>query len=436
MFSLIYHRIKNKKINELIFNQKMTEYDLYRLQKEKLKRLLIHAFKSVPYYTKKYHKFTGMFYNDFSLKNFNLLPIIKREEINKNRNKFISKNLKNNKLIENSTSGSTGEAVYLYYDKFSAGYRRAAVIRNQSWIDVKFSDKKAILWGAPMDLKSIRSFRGQFRSKIKRQLFLSSFNLSKKALNDYAKQLTKFKPKLLISYPGPLCVFSEYLLKNDIKIPSIKNIISSAETLYPWQKDIIQSAFDVPVYNRYGCREFGDIAQECKKREGLHINSDRFFVEVVDEKMNPVIDESYGEILITDLDNYGMPMIRYRIGDVGSIKKNLCSCGLPFPMFKRIEGRTLDIVRAPNGNNLGGTFWTLLLREKRSFKEFQVIQNAFNRIEINFIRSDIFDNDHLNYYREQIKLQCGTSMEVYFNEVKKIPRTISGKTRFVISNLE
>ncbi|MCK5074211.1 MAG: phenylacetate--CoA ligase family protein, partial [Bacteriovoracaceae bacterium] len=182
-------------------------------------------------------------------------------------------------------------------------------------------------------------------------------------------------------------------------------------------------------------REFGDIAQECAKREGLHINCDRFVIEILNENIEPVAEGKSGELVITDLDNYGMPLIRYRIGDMASFKKTLCSCGRGLPLLEQVEGRTLDIVRAPNGNRLGGTFWTLLFRSRPGIKSFQVIQERLDEIIIKYVKDGSVANTDLLSFESHIHEKCGDNLNVHFVEVSSILKTASGKTRFVVSKL-
>ena len=416
-----YHKLKKTKvmerIDELEKNQWKSPEDLSILQALKLKRLLSHANNTVPFYGERFKDLgidvTKLHQSEY----FSKIPLLTKKDINENRDKMISTKLNGNKLIPNSTSGSTGEALYLYYDMRSAAYRRATVIRNEQWLGIRLGDHTATLWGAPMDLKKAAALRGRLHGWANNHLFLSSYDMSDKTLEDYERKLNSFKPKLLTSYPGPLSVFAEYLLKKNKKIKSIKAIISSAETLYPWQKDIIEKAFCCPVYNRYGCREFGDIAQECANREGLHINYDRFVVEILNENIEPAAEGENGEIIITDLDNYGMPLIRYRIGDMASFKKALCSCGRGLPLLGQVEGRTLDIVRAPNGNRLGGTFWTLLFRSRPGIKSFQVIQERLDEITVRYVKDGSVANVDLLSFETHIHKKCGDNLNVHFVEV-------------------
>jgi len=435
-----YHKLKKTKvmerIDELEKNQWKSPEDLAVLQALKLKRLLIHANNTVPFYRQRFNDLgidaTKLHQPEY----FSKIPLLTKKDINENRDKMISIKLNGNRLVPNSTSGSTGEALYLYYDMRSAAYRRATVIRNEQWLGIRLGDHAATLWGAPMDLKKAAALRGRLHGWANNLMFLSSYDMSDKTLGDYERKLNSFKPKLLTSYPGPLSVFAEYLLKKNRKIPSIKAIISSAETLYPWQKDIIEKAFCCPVYNRYGCREFGDIAHECACREGLHIHNDRFVIEILNENIEPAAEGESGELVITDLDNYGMPIIRYRIGDMASFKNVLCSCGRGFPLLEEVEGRTLDVVRASNGNRLGGTFWTFLFKSRPGIKSFQVIQERLDEITVRYVKDGSVANVDLLSFESRIHEKCGDNLNVHFVEVSSILKTASGKNRFVVSNLK
>ncbi len=435
-----YHALKRttvpQNIKELCRNQWLGPKQLTELQRTKLKSILAYSYRFVPFYQNRlasigYSNCGSWDYNDF-LK----IPLLTKKDINKNLILLISKSHNLNELISNSTSGSTGTKLKFFHDYRSAYYRKAVEVRNQEWLGINLGDRSARLWGAPMDLGAAQSFRGRLHSWLNNILFLSSYNLTETSLAKYTAKLLRFKPKLLISYPGPVTILSEYLLRTNQTIPSIKAIICSAETLYPWQRNIIESAFNSPVCNRYGCREFGDIAQECACHSGLHIHSDRVFLEILDDNGNPVGPNETGNVVITDLDNHGMPFIRYLIGDRASFKEGQCECGRSLPLLDKIEGRTLDIVKAPNGNNIGGTFWTLLFRSRPGIASFQVIQENLQGITINYIPQTDASKIDFEHYRKSIKEKCGADFCIRFVKVDEIPKTPAGKTRFVVSRIK
>ncbi len=435
----LYHNITGtgviKCLQELKRSQWLPREKIIAIQRERLRVLLHHAYENVTFYRK---RFKGVSIRAADLDDPSIIssiPLLTKKEINENRDSMIERNKAGGRLIPNSTSGSTGEALYFFTDMRSLACRRAVVIRNQEWIGVKLGDRRVSLWGAAMDIEKLQNVRGRIHRWFNNYIILSSYELSPRSLKEYVDRLNHFKPVLLISYPGPLTELAEFMVENGLRVPSIRAIISSAETLYPWQKEISEQAFSCPVYNRYGCREFGDIAHECEHREGLHINVDRVFLEILDDELHPCEPGRPGEIVITDLDNYGMPFIRYRIGDRGTLYNRACSCGRGLPLLEGIEGRTLDVVRAPNGNALGGTFWTLLFRSKPGIKTFQVIQEDMRGIAVLYVHDTSVHDVPLDYFKKKIRGKCGENFKVDFQEVKQIKKTTSGKTRFVISKL-
>ena len=235
-----YHSFKrtglNKRLKELRENQWKSKDDLYDMQQHKLKELLVHAYRSVPYYREKLNE-NGIDIEKFDFSDdFQKIPLLTKKEINENRNLMISNEVNRDSLLSNSTSGSTGEALYFYYDMRSWAFRSAVVIRNQEAIGIRIGDRAAKLWGAPMDLNAAATIRGKIHAWVNNNLFLSSYDLADSNLELYTKRILKHRPKFIISYPGPIVVLAEYLIKNRVTIPSVQSIICSAETAFPVAK--------------------------------------------------------------------------------------------------------------------------------------------------------------------------------------------------------
>lgn len=435
----LYHRLTGSgvmdRLRELKHNQWLSQDELLTLQKKKLCRLLCHAYENVPFYQERL-KASGLSRADLDDPTVvSSLPLLTKKEINEHRQAMLSQNKAGGRLLANSTSGSTGEALRFFTDMHSTAHRRAVVLRNQEWLKVKLGEPRASLWGATMDIKRLANIRGRVHRWLNNYIILSSYNLASNTLREYISELNRFSPVLLTSYPGPVTELAKFMLSHGLNVPSVKAIISSAETLHSWQKEIVEQAFSCPVYNRYGSREFGDMAHECECREGMHIHVDRCLIEILDDMGKPCSPGVSGEIVVTDLDNYGMPLIRYRIGDRGKLSVGTCSCGRGLPLFAEIEGRTLDVIRASNGNVLGGTFWTLLFRSRRGILSFQVIQEEISGIIVKYVPDESGDNGSLEYFSDKIKEKCGDDFRVDFQRVERIEQTVSGKTRFVISRL-
>jgi phenylacetate-CoA ligase len=426
----------NRAIRELEQNQWLPTHELLAMQERKLTSLLSFAGKNVPYYRKLFRNLGIRADSSVSYEDFLRLPPLTKDTIRREGNSLVSEDLKGNGLMSNTTSGSTGEALRFYTDFRSLPYRKASLWRGDSWTGWRLGDRTTRLWGAPMDQKKASELRGELHARVTGNRFLSSFDLSASKMDQYIKSMLAFRPVLLIGYPGPLEQFAIHCGERGVTFPSLKAIVSSAETLWAHQREIVEEAFSVRVFDRYGSREVAHIAGECQAHDGLHISADRMIVEVVDDGGQPCPRGEIGEILVTDLDNFGMPLIRYAIGDRGALaEQRPCSCGRGLPRLEKVEGRTLDVVRTPDGHRIGGTFWTLLLRSRPGFRQFQVIQDSLEGVAIHFVPEAGFDRDVQDYYTKRIQEYCGRNFKVDFVEVPSIDLTASGKMRLIVSKL-
>jgi phenylacetate-CoA ligase len=206
--------------------------------------------------------------------------------------------------------------------------------------------------------------------------------------------------------------------------------------LYEHDREYLARIFGAPVFNRYGCREVGDIANEVPNADGLIVNSDRLFVEILNDKGERCAPGEQGEVVVTDLENYGMPLIRYRIGDLARWSPETARGGdkYPFPMLESVDGRTLDVIQSPNGNRVGGTYWTILLRNRPGIRKFQVIQDEPDAIRILYVGEEGATPD-FEYYRREIANQCGPELGVHFEEAENFEQPPGTKFRLVLSKI-
>lgn len=436
----LYHFLKRDGLWAVIKsyekNQWLNPEEIRKMQANKLKLLLRHCERNVPYYKAVFSKCGVNSENLTHYDMFRKLPFLTKKIINMEKESLIALDSDEHSLIANSTSGSTGENLHFYQDMTSGLHRQAVVWRSQKWVSCHYADRQAFLWGAPFDLERTKTLGGKIHSFFNRSLNLSSYELSDESMAIYVDVLNKFKPRLFVSYPSPLTTFAEFLSDRNLRIPSVQSIITSAETLYDWQRKIIESVFNCPVFDRYGCREFGNIAHECEKHEGYHINSDRFYLEILKNDGLPAGQGEIGEMVITDLDNYGFPFIRYKIGDMAVPSEKICSCGRGLPLLEKLQGRSFDIVTAPKGNRIAGTFWTLALRSVPGVNNFQVEQILLDKLTVRIVPGKDYSQASEKKIIELIQEKCGREMDINITCVDEIPLTKSGKLRFVISRIE
>lgn len=436
----LYHWAKrdgvNRTIAELRTNQWRASEAIAAIQHEKLQRLLRYAHRHVPYYRDAINALGGDPVSLAQPERFSKLPVLTKEVIRQNLARLCATDRQGSRLHPNSTSGSTGEPLMFYTDDRLAAYLKASVIRSKEWTGWRLSAREASLWGAPIDATKARNVRGRLHGAMTGSLFLSAYDLTASAMDRYIASIARFEPVLLVSYPSILEVFAEHCRTRNVRFDSLRAIITSAETLWPYQREFIENAFLIRVFNRYGCREVGDIAHECNAHSGLHVNADRVLIEIVDEAGNPCKPGDVGDLLVTGLDNYGMPLIRYAIGDCAAWAiQPQCKCGRGLPLLSAVEGRSMDVVRTGAGLHIGGTYWTILLRSRPGLAQFQVVQDALDGVTIRFVPDEHFDEEILEYYSARIKDKCGKEFRVAFQGQKQIECTSSGKRRFVVSHV-
>lgn len=413
----------------------MSPEDVLKLQWQSLKELLNHAYENVPYYRKTWDEI-GVKPDDInSMDDYYKLPVLTKEIVRKEYNDLIAMNhLGTSK--KKSTGGSTGQPFSYEYNFESHKRREAIAMRGYGLAGAGLGVKTWQLWGQdlvhPGYFKSIKNklFHRFYNRKI-----CNSFEMTKDNIPLYIEEYNRFKPSAIVSYTSPLVQLATYILENNLDVHQPDTILTGAEPLYEFQRKLIEKAFESKVYNTYGCREVMLIASESESQDGLHINADHLVVEVVDSNNLPIIEKT-GPLLITDLSNYAMPLIRYENGDQAILKGNQSDSHLPLPMLRSIEGRKLDVIQTPDGKLLPGEFFPHLLKDFDGIEKFQIIQKVVHELNISIVKSKNFTNDKESKIAEIIRHHLGDSISLNFHYVNEIPLTASGKFRVTISELK
>jgi len=424
----IFRKNKLRKIEELNRTQWLSLPKIKDIQERRFVELMEHCKRNVPYY-----KNVDGLSEVRRLKDITQLPFLTKKLIRENLKSLKAINFPEKYFIPNFTSGSTGEALNFFsYTKNEIYF--GILIRNNMWTEWDIGEKQAMLWGSHSDISKAQKVFSKIKNNLFRKvLHLSSYEMTGSNMLKYRKKINSYKPQLITGYPSGLQTFSNFLRENNLSIYRPKGIICSGETLYAYQRKEIESVFGCPVYNRYGCREVGNIAHECEKQDGLHINAEHIVVETVDEDGNICKPGELGEIVVTDLDNHAFPFIRYKTGDIGILSDRECRCGRGLPLMEKVEGRVWDIIVGTNNNRLVGTFW--LVRGVSGIEKFQVIQENYGEILLKLIVNERFDETEKQKLIDRVYENCGQEMEIKIELVDEIPLTKSGKHRFVISKV-
>jgi phenylacetate-CoA ligase len=192
--------------------------------------------------------------------------------------------------------------------------------------------------------------------------------------------------------------------------------------------------FSCDVFDKYGCREFSGMANECNKHEGLHINAENVIVEILKDG-KPVGEDETGEVVVTDLHNLSTPFIRYRVGDTARYTNRRCSCGRGLPMIQNVEGRVQAIIQGTNGRYLVGTFFPHFVKDMKGVDEFQIRQDKFGEAVIYAVKNKKYSVKEEKWMLAEFKKYLGDDMVFHITEVREIP-LYRGKRHHSISTLD
>jgi len=424
-----------KLYNELSKSQWLMAIELRQMQSEKLMSLLNHAYKNVPYYRSALPKESSDTTNSLDI--LKDLPILSRRILQEKVQEMSdeNKNLKKMKMV--SSSGTTGSVVKVYIDDCATAYSRAFEKRGEyEWTGTDFFIKKVIFSTLKREKRHFaRKIVNIVRSRW-RYCLVESENrrfLTDEELKLCIDEICIIQPQFIRGLASCLRRAAEYLLENDIRKIRPQAVISNSEPLTQKSKKMIEEAFGARVYNQYGLSECGTVASECPHGQ-MHINAERFIVEIFkDGKIVSPGEE--GEIVITDLHNYGFPLIRYGTGDMGILAENPCSCGRALPVLEKVVGRTSEMIQTPSGYRIHATLIDHIFGKipYAQIKQVQIYQPSIDRLVIRLIKG--------HEYSENSGTKAMSLIEHYFKDTgvelslefcDSIPTTKSGKIQFYL----
>jgi len=434
----LYQTVQLRHSAQLLRFLKKTQFWPYEkirtYQFRKLKKLLEHAYLHVPYY-KTVFKQLGATPKDIrNAKDFRVFPILTKDIIRTNFEKLIANNMLKNDLIPNSTGGSTGEPLHYYQDTNYENWADAARIRGWYHLaNCEIGDTCAVLWGAMREVKENFTLFERIKEYLTSgEVWLNAFNLSENRKIEFLRLCHIFRPKLLRGYFTAIKDFALFLDKERLPFPAIKGVILGAETVDQTSQTFIEKVFKAPSFNTYGGRELSLIAMECSHKNGLHEVSENNYVEF--EDIDLFGHESAGNLIITNLNNYAMPFIRYRIGDIGIPgNEDSCECGRGLPLIKKIIGRTTEVFLFNDGTKIAGEMFIHLMKDF-PLTEYQFVQTSDACVVLRYKRSEKVNNQIFNNIRQTYKKYLPEGVSLEFKDVDCFEKTPTGKFKFVLKD--
>lgn len=415
---------------ELEESQWLAPAELDRVRREKLAALLQHAAKNTPYYRS---RLSSVPLDDPHRIDLAQLRVLTKDDIRAHSSDMLWHSSPGG-LHAHNTGGSTGEPLQFFIDRRRQAYDQAARIRAHRWFGVDVGHRELMLWGSPIEFNRTDHVK-RFRDRLFNQRLINAFNMSTETMDQYAAVWNRFRPQCLFGYPSSIALFVEHIRKNQRRVncKHLRAVFVTGEVCYPHHREAIESFFQVPVADNYGSRDAGFIAHQCPKGS-MHITAENVIVEIVKDGLPQPVEQA-GEIVVTHLDAYGMPFIRYCTGDHGRLLPGRCPCGRGLPLMDVVQGRATDFVKLPDGTIRHALSVIYPLRELPMVRAFRVIQREDLSVEIQVEPTASRDTTTEHDIARALRPVLGNDIPVDVRFVDRLPSCTSGKHRYVLSEV-
>lgn len=368
-----------KYYQELMVLETASVKDVQAIQAVALERLMLHAKKNVPYYSTRVRPTRGLRLADF--------PVLTKKEIHANfdelmmpavRSEYAGKGGKRGySWLSVQTGGSTGVPTTVIHGAEYRDRSRAARLYAHYLCGFPFGLAHFRLWGSMREINQMKgSFAQRVQSHLSGEVVLNAFKMDEERIERYLAELNASKVHYMMAYVDAAYVLAQHARNRGMSLRPLESIMACAGTVTPDVRGTLRSAWGARVHNLYGSRDCGAMACECSKG-GFHILSNRIVIEVVDERGDPLPCGQIGRLLVTLLNNWEFPLIRYEIGDMGSLSLETCACGRPFPLLTQLEGRSVEFLQDIHGNYVSPVYIRHLVGVVHNpglIRKFQLVQ--------------------------------------------------------------
>ena len=426
--SLRYGKVFREMYAFLQESQWWSKERLEDYQMQQLESLLKHAYESVPYYRRVLDEYGIKPHHIQTKEDLKLLPYLTKDSFRDNFKDMIAQNYDLRAVSKSHTSGTTGKPLQFYKDKFCNQKELSFIYHQWARVGYKPGEPVVQLRGA-----IINSENPVHYNPVHRILRLSPHICNKQIVEYYLEKMKKFKARFLHGYPSAIASFAYAIKKYGLTVPfKLQSVLFASETVYSWEREVVEEVFDCRVFSHYGNAEQVVLAAECEDNTLYHCLPQYGITE---------IDPDTNEIIATGFLNYVTPFIRYRTTDVASlpISEGCPNCGRQyFPIFKKVEGRLEDFIISPNGTMIAPAVITHPFKDLKTIKETQLIQKSVHELLLRAVTWENSDPEVTNTELAQLCYnlkQIIGDMNIETQIVSEIERNKAGKFRWIISEV-
>ncbi|HJQ68939.1 MAG TPA: hypothetical protein VKA70_08205 [Blastocatellia bacterium] len=365
---------------------------------------------------------------DFTFDDFARLPVLEREQVREEGAKMISRSVPASELKKDSTGGSTGVPTDVWIGPEEMGWKESGGEYFMKRINVATGTRTALLWGHHLDPRSSDSWLERYHAFETNCRWFDCLRLSPEVLDNYHSEFERWRPAAIVAYASSVWHLAEHVLERGYKASyPTRCFVTGAEKLLPAHREVIERAFGRPVYERYGGRDVGFIAFQNDPRLSLDYEVDwaNVFIE-------PETGESESSILVTKLHADGMPMLRYRVGDLGRFAEG-ARPGHPALVLHEVIGRDTDRIWLPDGRWITGLQIPHMMKDY-PVREYMFTQRKDYSIEIKIVPRSGFGDHSRRKIVAMVQANL-PGLDITTQLVDEIPRTRANKWRPVVSEV-
>jgi phenylacetate-CoA ligase len=397
---------------------------------ERLRRMLAHARDTVPLQASRLAQAGVVPERVRGLDDLAGLPVTTRHDVAARASELTSRAVPEAERVVIRTGGTSGEPVPFVQDRDAVAWKDATALVLRERLGWPAGARAAYLWGAAQDLPPgargwWRRVKEHVRERwILRSLYLPAGDLSDAVLDRHLDRLEAFGPGVLQGYPTATDLLARRAAEQRRRL-EIPLVLLTAEPVLPTQRERIAQAFDARVLAFYGARECGWIASECAPYGRAHVNTHGVALETTPD----------GRLLVTDLVNRAMPMLRYEIGDLGTLDAEPCPCGDPRPVLSRLEGRMLDVFVLPSGRRVPGVVPDVrgVQQDALGITDAQIVQEDLHHLRVRYVAGPNFREAHLAPFKAHLSEVFFGELAIELERVDRILPGPNGKVRHCLS---
>jgi phenylacetate-CoA ligase len=426
---------KLKVLGELCKTQWLPVDDLQDRQWTNLRETLTYVYSHCPHYRATFDEAGIRPESVTEPEHVRQIPLLSKDDVREHQQSLISDQFHVDDLIPAKTGGSTGKALSLYFNKSCQEVRNAAALRSLIWAGWRLGETRAMLWGNPPVADTLKK---KIRNALlDRLIYLDTMNVNEQTMGEFVSLCRKRNPTLYFGHSRSHYMFARFLLAEGITDLRPNGVVSTSMMLLPHERSAITEAFQCEVIDQYGCEEVGLIACECEQHEGLHVNIDHLYVEFVREDGTAAKPGDEAKIVVTDLVNRGMPLVRYVMEDMVVPASRECSCGRGLPLIKTVTGRTADFLVRTDGSLVAGvSLVERTLTRIKGIGQMQIVQERIDRIVLRVVRDHGYDDASERELQGEFREVFGSEVQIDIEHLERLPQTSSGKYRFAESKVD